>query len=138
MLRLLPPKAPDVVDAPEVAPPPPKSPAPGLLAGVLDAPPPKRLELLVFAPPPNSDEPPDEPAPDVAVFAVPKSDGAEPPDVLLAAPNNGLLDVLPLFCCPKLKPDILCGCVGGGVEVMLWRLRAGAVYAQIVRAMRCW
>lgn len=129
MLSVLPPNI-DGVDAPDVAPPPPKSPA-GLLAGVLDAPPPKRPGAPLVAPPPKSDEPPDEPAPEVAEFAVPKSDGVEPPDVLLAAPNNGLLGVLPLFCCPKLKPDMLCGWVRVEVEVevVLWMLRAGALYA---------
>lgn len=45
------------------------------------------------------------------MFAVPKSDGLEPPEVLLVAPKSGLLGALPLFCCPKLKPDIFCGCV---------------------------
>jgi hypothetical protein len=106
LLRPLPPKA-DSVDPPDVAPPPPNRP-PGLLAGVLEAPPPKRFEVPVFAPPPNKVEPPDEAAPGVAALAVPNREGVEPPDVLLAAPNNGLFGVLPLFCCPKLKPDMLC------------------------------
>jgi hypothetical protein len=93
LLRALPPNA-DGVDAPGVAPPPPKRPLPGLLAGVFEAP-----------PLPNNVEP-------LLGVAVPKRDGVDPPDVLLVAPNNGLLGVLPLFCCPKLKPDMLRGGVG--------------------------
>jgi hypothetical protein len=76
-------------------------------------------------------EPPDEAAPGVAVLAVPKREGVEPPDVLLAAPNSGLFGVLPLFCCAKLKLDMLRGWVGVDTScVMLWWwvLRAGAVY----------
>lgn len=83
-----PPKA-GVVEAPDVAPPP-KSP-PGLLAGVLEAPPPNTLvELVAVFPLPNRVLPDD--APDV--FAVPNSDGVAPPDEPAAAPNSGLAGVL--------------------------------------------
>lgn len=108
LLRLLPPNRPDD-GALDVAPPPPNMP-PGLLAGVFDAPPPKRFDAPVGAPPPNRPEPPPGVlAPELPVLAVPKSEGVDPPDVLLAtAPNKGLFGMLPLFCCPKLKPDMSC------------------------------
>jgi hypothetical protein len=111
LLRLLPPNA----DAPGVAPPPPKRPPPGLLAGVFEAAPPKGFDAPAVAPPPNNEEP----LPGVLVLAVPNMDGVDPPDVLLAAPNNGLLGVLLLPCCPKLKPDMLCSC-GGLMRVVWW------------------
>jgi hypothetical protein len=110
LLRLLPPKRPPDEGALDVAAPPPNMP-PGLLAGVFDAPPPKMFDAPVVAPPPNRPEPPAGVlAPELAVLVVPKSEGVDPPDVLpAAAPNKGLLGVLPLFCCPKLKPDMLRG-----------------------------
>jgi hypothetical protein len=100
LLRLLPPKAF----------PPPKIP-PGLPAA---APPPKTFDEPVLAPAPNMLEPPAGVlAPELAV---PKRPGADPPDVLLTAPNSGLL-ALPLFCCPKLpKPDMVCGVCRGDRE----------------------
>lgn len=107
LLTLLPPNSAGAA-APDVAPPPPNSP-PGLLAGVLEAPPPKMLDVPEVAPPPNRPEPPDELAPVFAELAVPKSEGVDPPEVLLAAPKRGLFGVLPLPCCPKLKPDMSCG-----------------------------
>jgi hypothetical protein len=113
LLRLLPPKA---------LPPPNRPPAGLLAAGA-----PKTLDEPVLEPPPN------KPAPLVGVvapeLAVPKRPGADPPDVLLTAPNNGLF-ALPLFCCPKLpKPDMLCGVRrGDGSWVVLCKLRAEAVY----------
>jgi hypothetical protein len=94
-----------------------------LLAGVFEAPPPKGFDAPAVAPPPNNVEP----LLGVLVLAVPNMDGVDPPDVLLTAPNNGLLGVLPLPCCPKLKPDMLCGC--GGLMRAVWLGScAGAVY----------
>jgi hypothetical protein len=109
LLRPLPPNSPGV-DAPDVAPPPPPKRPPGLLAGVLDAPPPKRFDEPAGAPPPNRPEPPGVLAPVFPVLEVPNIDGAVPPDVLLAAPNNGLFGVLPPLCCPKVK-DMMRDCV---------------------------
>lgn len=98
LLRLLPNRL--DVDAPVVAPPPPNSP-PGLLAGVLEAPPPKMLDVLVVAPPPNRPGPAGVFVPVLPALAASKRDGAVPPEVLLAAPNNGLFGVLLLLCCPN-------------------------------------
>lgn len=95
------------------APPPPPKPPPKILpvlfpAGVLLAPPPKTFDVPVFEPPPKSVLPlPGVLAPVLAVLlVVPNRDGLEE---LVTAPNSGLES---LFCCPKLKPDILCGGVG--------------------------
>lgn len=95
LLKLLP-KPPNCEgDAPAVALLPPKRP-PGLLAaGVLDAAPPKRPLPPVLA----------------LLPAVPNRDGAAPPEVLLVAPNSGLLAGVPPVFCPKVPPDMLCGCV---------------------------
>lgn len=101
-----PPKPPklDVDGAPAVACPPPKRP-PGLLAGVLDAPPPKTLdELVAVLPLPN--RPPLVGAEDV-LLAVPNKEGVAAPDELGAAPNSGLLGVLPLLFCWPNENDIL-------------------------------
>lgn len=89
---------------PEAAPPP-KRPAPGLFAaGVLDAPPPNRLDVPVVDAPPNRLEPPlGVVVLGVVALDVPNIDGVDPPELLLTAPNNGLFAAPPLFCCPKLK-----------------------------------
>lgn len=80
-----------VEDAPVVVPPPPKRP-PGLLAGVLEAPPPKTLvEPVAVFPVPNSELPEDAPG---VLFAVPKSDGVVLPDEPVAAPNSGFAGAL--------------------------------------------
>lgn len=104
------PKA-DVVDAPDVAWPPPNNPPGLLVAGVLEAPPPKTLdELIAVFPLPKS------PLPGVldAALAVPKSDGVAPLDELVA-PNSGLLGVLLLLllCVPKENDDAMLAVVGG-------------------------
>jgi len=65
-----------------------------LLAGVLDAPPPNRLEVPVLLPPALPNRPPLVGALVVLLFAVPKSEGAPPP-VEGVAPNRGLLGALP-------------------------------------------
>jgi hypothetical protein len=98
-----------VDDAPAAAPLPKRPPA-GLLAGVLDAPPPKRPEPPAAAPPP-----PNSPPPGVldAGVAAPKRDGDAAPDVVPAPPNSPLagldaplLALLPAEGCPKVKPDM--------------------------------
>lgn len=74
-----------VFDVPERAPPP--KIFPGLLVGVLDAPPPPKMLVEL-----------------VAVLAVLKRLGVVPPDELGTAPNVGLLGVLLLLLPrPKLK-----------------------------------
>jgi len=105
LLRLLPNRL--DVDAPDVAPPPPNSP-PGVLPGVFEAPPPKTLDVPAVAPPPNRPEPAGVLVPVLPALAAPKRDGAVPPDVLLAAPNNGLFGVLLLLCCPNLNDMLGC------------------------------
>lgn len=97
-----------VDDAPAVAPPAPNR---LLVAGLLDAPPPKSPEPPALAPPP----PPNSPVLGVLdpVLAVPKRDGDEVPVVLLAPPNSppvgfGVLEpaLLPAGC-PNVKPDMV-------------------------------
>lgn len=105
LLMLLPPNR--LVDgAPDVAPPPPNM-APGLLAGVFDAPPPKGFDAPVFDPPPKMLLPPVLAG---VLVAPPKRDGVAPPDVLFAPPNRGLFGVLPLLLgCPNPKLAMLRG-----------------------------
>lgn len=91
----------DAVELGVAAPPPPKRP-PGLLApAAFD---PKRLEVPAVDAPPKSDGPLLGVLDVLFVaFAVPNSEGVEPVEALLAAPNKGLFGVLLLLCCPKLK-----------------------------------
>ena len=96
---------PGVEDEPAVAPPPKRPPA-GLLAGVLDAPPPNRPEPPAVAPPL-----PKSPPPGVldAGAAAPKRDGDAAPDVVPALPNSppaGFDAPLPAGC-PNVKPDMI-------------------------------
>jgi hypothetical protein len=103
-----PPKGVD--DAPGVAAALPNRPPLGLLAGVLDAPPPKRLDPPVLLP-----APPNRPlllgALDVLPVA-PKSEGVLEPVEAGAPKRFGfgvLLLLLLLPCWPNEKPDILAG-----------------------------
>lgn len=97
-----------VEEPPAVAPPPKRLPA-GLLAGVLDAPPPKRFEPPALAPPPPKSAPPGVLD---AGAAAPKRDGDAAPDVVPALPNSPPgFDAPPLALlaagCPNVKPDMV-------------------------------
>ena len=91
-----------------------------MLAGVLDAPPPKRVDPPVL-PPALPNRFPLLGAPDVLLFVVPKRPGVPLP-LEGVAPNRGLLGVLlpPLLGAPNVKPDILAvveGIIRVGVAV---------------------
>ena len=77
-----------------------------MLAGVLDAPPPKRPDPPVL-PPALPNRPPVPGALDVLLFA-PNMDGVPAPEVGVA-PNRDCLGVLlsPLLGAPNVKPDML-------------------------------
>lgn len=84
---------------------PPKRLLAGLLAGVVEAPPPKTLDELVavFVVPKR----PPLGAAEVVLLAVPNRLGVAPPDELVAAPNSGLLGVALLLLLVKLNDAMM-------------------------------